>query len=210
MYYAPQSAYPHTPNSMVHRDIDEDYDGNSGPDGLNGEPNPYHRMQMQQPKYAPQQYHSQHTAGPYTHANGEHVAYYSPSLPTPAVSPASSCNAPNLPPPPQYGQQSNSQSQHSPPSTAQGSQHSQPTPYQAHPPANPQHPQPIHYATAYSGHNRLYTGMNNDGADVPRMHQHTYPSSQNMSMGSETNHGLGISMNQPMKVEVSTPMGTAW
>ena len=203
MYYAPTNAYPHTPNSMVHREIDEDYDGNSGTDGMNGE-NPYHRMQMQQPKYA-QQYHSHGTAGPYTHANGEHVAYYSPSLPTPAVSPASSCSGPNLPPPTQYGQSSG---HHSPPST-QASQH-QPTPYQAPHPPNPQHPQPIHYAAAYSGHNRLHTGMNNEGVDsVPRLHLHTY-SPQNMPMGSEGSHGLGINMNQSMKVEVSTPMGQAW
>ena len=212
MYYAPPNAYPHTPNSMVHREIDEDYDTSSGTDGMNGEPNPYHRMQMQQPKYAPQQYHSHGAAGPYTHTSGDHVTYYSPSLPTPAVSPASSCSGPNnLPPPTQYTTQSTTASgHHSPPST-QASQH-QPTPYQqaSHTP-NPQHPQPIHYAAAYSGHNRLYaTGINNEISDVPRLHQHNYPSSQNMPLGSEGNHGLGINMNQPMKVEVSTPMSAAW
>ena len=216
MYYAPPNGYPHTPNSMVHREIDEEYDNNSGTDGLTGEPNPYHRMQMQQPKYsAAQQYHHSHgTAGPYTHANAEHVAYYSPSLPTPAVSPASSCSGPNLPPPgQQYAQQQ--PGHHSPSATQQSStntsqsQH-QPTPYQAPHPPNPQHPQPIHYAAAYSGHNRLY-GLNNEIDGIPRLHQHTYPSSQNMPMGGEGNHGLGITMGQSMKVEVSTPMGgTAW
>jgi hypothetical protein len=191
---------------MVHREIDEDYDTNPGADGMNGEPNPYHRLQMQQPKYT-QQYHSHNTAGPYTHANGDHVAYYSPSLPTPAVSPASSCSGPNLPPPCQYAQSNGGH--HSPPTT-QASQH-QPTPYQAPHPPNPQHPQPIHYATAYSGHNRLYTGgMNNEVDGVPRLHQHPYQSSQNMPMGSEGNHGLGMNMSQNMKVEVSTPLGTAW
>ena len=216
MYYAPPNGYPHTPNSMVHREIDEDYDNNSATDGMTGEPNPYHRMQMQQPKYpTTQQYHHSHgsTAGPYAHANAEHVAYYSPSLPTPAVSPASSCSGPNLPPPgQQYAQQPG---HHSPSLTQQSStnqsqsQH-QPTPYQAPHPPNPQHPQPIHYATAYSGHNRLY-GLNNEVDGIPRLHQHTYPSSQNMPMGTEGNHGLGITMGQSMKVEVSTPMGaTAW
>ena len=211
MYYAPPGGYPHTPNSIVHREIDEDYDSTSGTDGMTGEPNPYHRLQMQQPKYPTQQYHHSHSAaGPYSHANGDHVAYYSPSLPTPAVSPASSCSGPNLPPPAQY-----SQSHHSPPASGGGSQH-QPTPYQAPPPPNPHNPQPIHYATAYgNGHNRLY-GMNGDGgvdnSGVPRLHQHSpYSSSQNMSMGTEGTHGLGISMGGPsMKVEVSTPMGTAW
>ena len=127
-----------------------------------------------------QQYHHSHgTAGPYTHANAEHVAYYSPSLPTPAVSPASSCSGPNLPPPgQQYAQQQ--PGHHSPSATQQSStntsqsQH-QPTPYQAPHPPNPQHPQPIHYAAAYSGHNRLY-GLNNeidgfqDYTNIPTRH----------------------------------------
>lgn len=212
MYYpTPQNgAYPHTPNSMVHRDTDEDYDSASGTDGMNGEINPYHRMQMQQPKYpAHPQYH--HGSGPYPNADPQ---YYSPNLPTPAVSPSSSAN---LPPPGQY--QQNGSGHHSPPaghaSTA-SSQH-QPTPYQAPPPPNAAHPQPIHYAAAYSGGHRMYTTMSNEvdqsnPAYVPRMHgQHSsYPSSQNMPMGNEGTHGLGISMGQPMKVEVSTPMGTAW
>jgi hypothetical protein len=216
IYYAPPNAYPHTPNSMVHRETDEEYDSTSGTEGLNGEPNPYHRMQMQQPKYAPPQYHHNHnSAGPFTHPNADPGQYYSQNLPTPAVSPASSCSPNNLPPPAPYsGQQNGSNNgHHSPPLATQGSatpnQH-QPTPYQtAHPPPNPQHPQPIHYAAAYSGHHRMYnTGNEVDG--VPRMHMQHYASSQNMPMGPEGTHGLGISMGQGMKVEVSTPMGTAW
>lgn len=197
-YSAPPSAYPHTPNSMVHRDGDEEYDSNTS-DGMAGEPNPYHRMQMQQPKY-PQGYHG--SAGAF-HPN-DPVAYYSPSLPTPAVSPPSTSN---LPPPGQYSQ--GPSGHHSPPSgagSANPTQH-QPTPYQAHHPPNPAHPQPIHYAAAYSGHRMYALGGEVDG--VPRLHASHYPSSQNMPMG-EGSHGLGIAMGQPMKVEVSTPMGTAW
>ena len=212
-YPTPQNgAYPHTPNSMVHREVDEDYDSASGTDGMNGEVNPYHRMQMQQPKYQPpHQYHSHNGAGNYPHPNADPVAYYSPNLPTPAVSPASSCSPPNLPPPNQYGQQGTG---HHSPSSAHANTSSnshQPTPYQAPHPPNPQHPQPIHYAAAYSGH-RMYTMGNevdqSNQSYVPRMH--TYPSSQTMPMSSEGTHGLGISMGQNMKVEVSTPMGTAW
>jgi hypothetical protein len=198
-YSAAPTGYPHTPNSMVHREIDEDYDSASGTD-IAGEPNPYHRMQMQQPKYA-QQYHPH---SQFQHQNGDPVAYYSPNLPTPAVSPASSCSGPNLPPPSQYTH--GTTAHHSPPTVPTSTIQHQPTPYQAAP-SNPQHPQPIHYAAAYSGH-RLYTIGNED---VPRIHaQHTYPSSQNMPMGQDGTHGLGINMGQPLKVEVSTPMGTAW
>jgi hypothetical protein len=198
---------------MVHREIDEDYDSASAADGMNGEVNPYHRMQMQQPKYQPpHQYHSHSGAGNFSHPNGDQgVSYYSPNLPTPAVSPASSCSGPNLPPPNQYTSQQSGQGHHSPPaghSNASNGTH-QPTPYQA-PHPNPQHPQPIHYAAAYTGH-RLYTMGNevdqSNQSYVPRMH--TYPSQQ-MPMSSEGTHGLGISMNQNMKVEVSTPMGAAW
>ena len=206
MYYT-SNGYPHTPNSMVHREGEEEYDNAAGTDGMTGEPNPYHRMQMQQPKYhAPQQYHSHNSAGSFHPGAAEHVAYYSPNLPTPAVSPASSCSGPNLPPPSQYSQTGNS-GHHSPPSghATANSQH-QPTPYQAHPPSA-QHPQPIHYAAAYSGHNRLYN-MNGEVDSVPRMH--AYSSSANMPMGAEGNHGMGMTMGQPMKVEVSTPMGAAW
>lgn len=220
MYYpASGSGYPHTPNSMVHREIDEDYDSTSGTDNMATEPNAYHRLQMQQPKY--QTYHSgmHGTAGPYPHP-GDHSlgSYYGQNLPTPAVSPASSCSGPNnLPPPAQYsangGASNSAPGHHSPPSTqvsTGGSQH-QPTPYQSgHPPHNAAHPQAMHYAAAYSGHNRLY-GEVQDGS-MPRLH--SYSAGQNgHSMPSEpSNHGLGISMSaQPMKVEVSTPMtGTAW
>ena len=199
-YSAPPAAYPHTPNSMVHREVDEDYDSASGTD-MTGEPNPYHRMQMAQPKYPPQQYHTQHAAAQFSHPNPDAVAYYSPNLPTPAVSPASSCSGPNNLPPPgsQYAQ-----GMHSPPQT--GPQH-HPTPYQAAPPPNPQHPQAVHYAAAYSGH-RIYAISNAD--DVPRLQNYT--TSQNgMPMGPEGTHGLGIAMGSatPLKVEVSTPMPTA-
>lgn len=221
MYYpAPGNGYPHTPNSMVHREVDEDYDSTSGTDGMATEPNAYHRLQMQQPKY--QTYHPgmHNTAGPYPH-QGEHSlgSYYSQNLPTPAVSPASSCSGPNnLPLPAQYGANNGASNStaghHSPPSNqaSTGASQHQPTPYQpGHPPANASHPQPIHYAAAYSGHNRLY-GEVQDGS-MPRLHS-SYSAGQNgHSMPTEAgNHGLGISMNaQPMKVEVSTPMaGTAW
>ena len=206
MYYPSthNGGYPHTPNSMVHRENEEDYENAAGADALNGEVNPYHRMQMQQPKY---QYHPHNPAGSFSHPNADPVAYYSPNLPTPAVSPASSCSGPNLPPPTQYAQNTG---HHSPSSTHASTASHQPTPYQAPHPPNPHHPQPIHYAAAYSGH-RLYNlneGDQSNQSYVPRMH--TYPSSQNMPISSEGTHGLGISMNQSMKVEVSTPMGTAW
>jgi len=201
IYYSAPPTYPHTPNSMVK--VDDEYDSASAAgDGMNGEPNPYHRMQMQQPKYPTQQYHPHHSAGPYTTHPGQEAVYYSSNLPTPAVSPASSCSGPNLPPPaPQY-----SQGHHSPPTGhLQAAQH-QPTPYQGGTP-NSQHPQPIHYAAAYSGH-RLYS-MSAD--HVPRLHS-GYTSSQNMPMGADGNPGLGINMNgaQPIKVDVSTPMAQAW
>ena len=216
MYYpAPtqNGGYPHTPNSMAHRELDEDYDSASGTDGIN-DVNPYHRMQMQQPKYHPQ-YHPHGPSAPYAHAGADPAQYYSPNLPTPAVSPASSCSGPNLPPPPQYQQQNGSQHHSPPPGSSSGGAH-QPTAYQAGQSSNPQHPQPIHYA-AYNNH-RLYMANEVDQGNqsyVPRMHQsqHTYPSSQNMPVSAEGTHGLGISMNGPsMKVEVSTPIATgqAW
>jgi len=204
MYYQSTHGYPHTPNSMAHREIDEDYDSAAGTDSMNGEVNPYHRMQMQQPKYQPYHPHS----GSFSHPNADPVAYYSPNLPTPAVSPASSCSGPNLPPPGQYAQ--NGSSHHSPSSTHASTASHQPTPYQAPHPPNPHHPQPIHYAAAYSGH-RVYNvneGEQNNQSYVPRIH--AYPSSQNMPISSEGSHGMGISMNPSMKIEVSTPMGTAW
>lgn len=210
MYYSapPSGGYPHTPNSMIHRDGEEDYDS-SGADGM--EVNPYHRMQMQQPKYQPPPHQSYHQhSGNYQ--NGDPASYYSPSLPTPAVSPASSCSGPNLPPPGQYAPGSG---HHSPPSGhASTTPSHQPTPYQAPHPPNPQHPQPIHYAAAYGGH-RLYMNGDVDPSNpsyAPRLqHPHQSYSSQNMPVGPEGTHGLGISNLGPgMKVEVSTPMGTAW
>lgn len=218
-YPAPTgNGYPHTPNSMVHREIDEDYDGNSAADGLGAEPNAYHRLQMQQPKY--QTYHpGMHgTAGPYGQP-GEHLGgYYSQNLPTPAVSPASSCSGPNnLPPPSQYttgGANTTSAVHHSPPTnqTATGANQHQPTPYQpGHPSASAAHPQPMHYAAAYSGHGRLYGEVQD--SSMPRVH--SYSTGQNgHGMPTEPGtHGLGISMNggQSMKVEVATPVAaTAW
>jgi metal regulatory transcription factor 1 len=192
MYYStPQNGYPHTPNSMVHRDGEDDYDSSSGADGL-AEVNPYHRMQMQQPKY---QYHGAQ------YANADPAAYYGSNLPTPAVSPASSSS--NHPPTAQYS--ASAPGHHSPPSSTPSHQ---PTPYQAQHP-NTQHPQPIHYAAAYSGHRGMYTVSNEqDGQYVPRMH--SYPSSQSMPISQEGTHGLGINMSNNMKVEVSTPMAAAW
>jgi hypothetical protein len=212
MYYsAPPSGYPHTPNSMIHRDGEEDYDSSSGADGMN-EVNPYHRMQMQQPKYQPPPHQSYHSHNP--NYNADPAAYYSPSLPTPAVSPASSCGGPNNHPTGQYGPSTN---HHSPPSGhASATPSHQPTPYQAPHPPNPSHPQPIHYAAAYNGQ-RIYMSNEVDQNSqqyvphVPRLQQHSHQyQSHNIPVGPEGSHGLGISMGPNMKVEVSTPMGTAW
>jgi hypothetical protein len=222
MYYpAPQNGYPHTPNSMAHRETDDDYDSASGQDGMN-EMNPYHRMGMAQKYHHPQYHHPQHSQGSFPPQHGDPQAYYSPNLPTPAVSPASSANhpppssTPYPPPPASANGHTSPPAGHSatPTSTASQGPHP-PTPYQGgaqHPP----HPG-MHYATAYNNH-RLYMTGNSEVEQhgqgyIPRLQpSHSYPSSQNMPIGNEGGHGLGISMaNQNMKVEtVSTPMGAAW
>jgi hypothetical protein len=69
----------------------------------------------------------------------------------------------------------------------------------------------MHYAAAYGGGHRMYMSNEvdqNHSPYIPRIHHPQNYTSQNMPVGPEGSHGLGIQLG---KVEqVSTPMGTAW